>query len=198
LDLTSGLSREDCPLIDRIQPFRLEYNTEMTLAPGSMFCPACGAENQRANSYCKRCGEWLPDIKARTRITFGGETPQQNIFTGLFMSALSSVAALFSAIALYATYLGSGDAKWSVYVAAAICLCIAGWQASSFVVGLKLRQRLKRAHEDSASVAALGTEQPVPALGPADMKSLVNPACVTENTNVPLETVRSHERDTQR
>ena len=31
------------------------------------------------------------------------------------MSAISSLAALFSAVALYATYLGSGDAKWSVY-----------------------------------------------------------------------------------
>ena len=51
------------------------------------------------------------------------------------MSALSTIAALFSAIALYATYVGAGDAKWSVYVAAAFCLCIAGWQTSSFVVG---------------------------------------------------------------
>src|SRR5258707_3746367 len=138
-----------------------------------MYCSNCGADSQSGNAYCKRCGEWLSDIKGRRGIAFGGETPQQNLFTGLFMSALSTVAALISAIALYATYLGSGDAKWSVYVAAAVCLWIAGWQASSFVVGLKLRQRLKRAHEDSASVAALGTEQPVPALGPADMNSLV-------------------------
>jgi hypothetical protein len=54
-----------------------------------MFCSICGADSQSPNAYCKRCGEWLPDIKARTRAAFGGKTPQQNIFTGLFMSALA-------------------------------------------------------------------------------------------------------------
>ena len=61
----------------------------------------------------------MPDIKAQSH-AFGGETPLQNVFTGLFMSALSALTALFSAIALYASYLASGEAKWSVYVAAAI------------------------------------------------------------------------------
>jgi len=85
------------------------------------------------------------------RVRLGGETPQQNVFTGLFMSALSAVVALFSAIALYATYLGTDQAKWSIYLAAAFCLCIAGWQMSSFVVGLKLRRRFNRARAGSQS-----------------------------------------------
>jgi hypothetical protein len=68
-----------------------------------MFCPICGADSQRPKAYCRRCGEWLPDIKGRTGIAFGGETPQQNVFTGLFINALSTLAALFSAIALYIT-----------------------------------------------------------------------------------------------
>jgi hypothetical protein len=72
-----------------------------------MYCSICGADNQTPDAYCKRCGEWLPDIKARRGLAFGGETPQQTLFTGLFMSALSTLAALVSAIALYATYLGS-------------------------------------------------------------------------------------------
>jgi hypothetical protein len=97
-----------------------------------MFCSSCGANSQTANAYCKRCGEWLPEFK-RKAIAFGGDTPQQNVF----MSALSAVVALFSAIALYATYLGTEHAKWSIYVAAVFCLCIAGWQASSFAVALK-------------------------------------------------------------
>jgi hypothetical protein len=82
-----------------------------------MFCPMCGTESQNPNAYCKRCGEWLPDIKTRTPARSVERRRNRNIFTGLFMSALSTLAALFSAIALYATYLGAGDAKWSVYVA---------------------------------------------------------------------------------
>lgn len=163
-----------------------------------MFCSMCGADSQNPNAYCKRCGEWLPDVKARSRTAFGGETPQQNIFTGLFMSALSTLAALFSAIALYATYLGSGDAKWSVYVAAAICLCIAGWQASSFFVTLKLRQRLKKGREGSATVPELRSQQSAPALNAGDPSALISAPSVTEDTTQLLDRVRSPEHDAQR
>ncbi len=162
-----------------------------------MYCSTCGVDSQTANSYCKRCGEWLPDIKGRTGIAFGGETPQQNLFTGLSMSALSTVAALCSAMALYGTYLGSGDAKWSVYVAAAVCLCIAGWQASSFVVGLKLQRRLKRAREDSKSVAKVEARPSAAALKSADMSALVEPPLVTENTTSLLEHAPSRNRATR-
>jgi len=161
-----------------------------------MFCPLCGADS--SNTYCKRCGHWLPDMKARTRIAFGGETPQQNVFTGLFMSALSALAALFSAISLYATYLGSGDAKWSVYVAAGICLCIAGWQASSFIVGLKLRQKLNKGRESLPLTLEPGQDPSTAALNPADVSSFVATPSVTENTTVLLSSVRSHNRVTQR
>ena len=146
-----------------------------------MFCHTCGAEGQSPNAYCKRCGEWLPDLRVRHR--FGGETPQQKIFTSLFMSALSALAALFSAIALYATYLGAGEAKWSVYAAAAICVCIAGWQASSFFVAFKLRQRLKSGREGSTAAAALESEPATPVLNAANMADFVSPPTVTESTS---------------
>ena len=157
----------------------------------------CGANDQTANAYCKRCGEWLPDMKARTRIAFGGETPQQNIVTGLFMCALSSLAALFSAIALYATYLGSGEAKWSVYATAAICLCIAGWQASSFVVSLKLRQRLKGTRDTLVAATELGAKRPTQVLDAGATTAFVSVPSVTENTTGLLETTPQRNRQSQ-
>ena len=98
------------------------------------------------------------------------------------MSALSAVVALFSAIALYATYLGTDDAKWSIYLAAAFCLCIAGWQASSFVVGIKLRSRLNRARAGLETDSQLKQATASPALPPADMSNFVRAQSVTENT----------------
>ena len=151
-----------------------------------MFCPSCGTDNQAAKGYCKRCGEWLPEFKRRS-LAFGGETPQQNVFTGLFLSALSVAFALFSAIALYATYLGTNDAKWSVYVAAGFCLCIAGWQLSSFIVGLKLRRRLNRAREGVEDDSRLQDATASPALPPADMSNFVRAQSVTENTTELLQ-----------
>lgn len=159
-----------------------------------MYCPTCGADSQNPNAYCKRCGKWLPDLKVR-RSVFGGETPQQNIFTNLFMSALSSLAALVSAIALYATYLFSGDAKWSVYLAGAFCLCIAAWQASSFVITMRLRRRLKIAREDSSTVPELRKQQAAPALNEADLSAVIAVPSVTENTTELIEQHRSRDID---
>lgn len=151
-----------------------------------MFCMSCGADNQAANAYCKRCGDWLPDVKRRSS-GFGGDTPQQNVFMTLFMSALSAVVALFSAIALYATYLGTDEAKWSIYLAAAFCLCIAGWQASSFAVALKLRARLNRGRETFKAEPQLESTGIPTALPPADMSNIVRPPSVMENTTELLE-----------
>jgi hypothetical protein len=160
-----------------------------------MFCPTCGASNQTADAFCKRCGEWLPNLKTRSRMSFGGETPQQNIFTGLFMSALSSIVAFISAIALYATYLGTVEAKWSVYLAAAFCLCIFAWQLSSFLVGLKLRRRLNRAHAAVDSDAQVKAAAASRALPEADTSNFIKPQSVTENTTELLSVGRSTKRE---
>lgn len=161
-----------------------------------MYCPKCGAPDQTAKAYCKTCGEWLTDLNAKTRNTFGGETPQQIVFTNLFMSAISTLAALFSALALFLTYIGTSDAKWSVYIAGAFSICIAVWQASSFFATLRLRQRLKSGREAVPKPAELkpGT---TPALNAADFNGFVDVTSVTENSTELLDHARSHNRDTR-
>jgi hypothetical protein len=158
----------------------------------SMFCPLCGAQDQQAKAYCKRCGEWLPDMKAKSRMTFGGETPQQNLFISLFMSVLSAAVALFSAIALYATYLGSNEIKWSIYLAAAFCLCIAGWQISSFFATLKLKKRLGQGRE-TPRLRNIEAVQQRSALGPANLDQFVGADSVTDRTTELLDPVRPPE-----
>ena len=166
----------------------------MKHGPLTLFCSSCGTGGQTANAYCKRCGKWLPDFKKRSQVAFGGETPQQNVFTGLFISALSAVVALFSAIALYATYLGTPEAKWSVYLTAGFCLCIAAWQASSFLVGLKLRRRLNNARGNLSDTTELETPHSIPALNAADKTNFVTIPSVTENTTSRLETIPVSEK----
>ena len=115
---------------------------------------------------------------------FGGKTPEQNVFTTLFFSALSSLAALYSAVALYATHTDGG--KWSVYLAAGFCLCIAAWQASNFVVGLKVMRRFKRGRED-ASVAVPGGVREKAALNAPDTSPFAEVRSVTESPTRVLE-----------
>ena len=126
-----------------------------------MFCPNCGAGEQKVKTYCKRCGQWLPDLKSLARSEFGGASPQENALMVLFMSALSGVFALFCGILLYYVHAGRPGAHWSVFMAAAFCMAIASWQFSSFFIGLKLLRRLRRGRK------AEGVEDKSPALADA-------------------------------
>ena len=86
-----------------------------------MYCHKCGSPNQSTKAYCKSCGEWLPEINAKTRNTLVVNAAADCFHKSLY-ERVSTLAALFSAFALYITYLGSGDAKWSIYIAgASVC-----------------------------------------------------------------------------
>jgi hypothetical protein len=157
-----------------------------------VFCPNCGAERQSAKSYCKRCGEWLPDLKAG-RTKWGGETPAQHLKIMLYLSGFSALAALFSAILLYVTQLPG--ISWPVGLAAALLISISAWQISSFSIGLKLRARLKRGREDVAREINAGAAQNVPALNATDTSQLVGTQSVTENTTELLEPLTKRTRE---
>lgn len=169
-----------------------------------MFCPKCGAEGQSARAYCKRCGEWLPDLRASARAEFGGASPEENARMMLVMSALSSVFALFAAAALYATHLGRAGVSWSVYFAAAFCLVIAAWQLSNFLIGIKLLKRLRKGREAPAAedepVSVAGRAAERHALGAGERTQFTGAGGVTEGTTRTLEPVpgRDERRDQRR
>src|SRR5882724_9967941 len=119
-----------------------------------MFCPNCGAADQSQTAFCKRCGEWLPDRKSFAGR--GASKPEERIRTMIVFNGLSALLALFSGIALYATYLNTPEAKWSVYVAGACCFVIAIHQMISFAFALELKLRLKRSHLDTRQ--AIGSD----------------------------------------
>ena len=163
-----------------------------------MFCPGCGAESPSAEVYCKRCGEWLPDIKSQ-RVKWGGETPEQHLKVMLFLNGFSAVSALFSAIVLYATYLGRGGGmNGAVALTAALCVSISAWQISAFVIGLKLRRRLKRGRGDKESQAVLAEAPAQPALNAADTSRFVGARSITENTTELLTPLPDRAHDSRK
>jgi len=145
-----------------------------------MFCPNCGAPDQSPNAYCKRCGEWLADKKS-----FGGRgasKPEQRMTSMIVFNGLSALLALFSAIALYATYLDTPEAKWSVYVAGACCFVIAIHQMISMGFALELKLRLKRGHIEAGQTVVPEAANSIPALGNGETTQFVDARSVTENT----------------
>ena len=107
----------------------------------------------------------------------------------IVFNGLSALLALFSAIALYATYLNTPEAKWSVYVAGACCFVIAIHQMVSMAFALELKLRLKRGQSDAGQGSISEAGDPVAALGSGKTTQFVDAPLVTENTTELLEAV---------
>ena len=119
-----------------------------------MFCPQCGADGQKAGAYCKRCGDWLPDMPGIIQRALWGQgiKPEQKIRIMLVRVAVSAALALFSAVALFVVGLDVGNAKTLVYIVAGICLIIFAVQLDGFFVGLRMKRDFKRSRVDSERI----------------------------------------------
>jgi hypothetical protein len=154
-----------------------------------MFCPNCGKGEQTSNSYCRNCGEFLPDLtkKKLGMQPFGGETPEEQIRTNLILNLLSALVSLTLAISLYATFLGK-DAGQLIYLTAAFLLAMSAWQFSTCIIGLKLRKNFNKRREGVVSTESnaetqtqFKTAKTKELLNEADFRDVAPPS-VTENT----------------
>ena len=105
----------------------------------------------------------------------------------IVFNGLSALLALFSAIALYATYLNTPEAKWSVYIAGACCFVIAIHQMISMAFALELKLRLKSGRADTEPPVPIKAGAPAAALGHGETTQFVDPPSLTESTTELLE-----------
>jgi hypothetical protein len=154
-----------------------------------MFCSNCGKSDQVLNTYCRQCGEFLPDYADKKRnFAMGGNTPEEQIRVNLVLNFLSGMVSLILAILLYATFWNKPETSPIIYIVAAFLLAMCGWQFSTFRVGLKLKKtfdRRKLGDEIENSVqndnSAFQPAQTKDLLPEADFANFV-PITVTENT----------------
>ncbi|CAN5436647.1 hypothetical protein BH18ACI1_BH18ACI1_18080 [soil metagenome] len=145
-----------------------------------MFCLNCGKADQTENTYCRSCGEFLPDLSKNSSIIFGGSTPQQtaNIIGGI--SLVSSVFSLFVGCWLYIT---GFNIPIVIYLAAALLICNSIWSASNFLMVQKLAKRLnpnkQKLNSQNEITEDNFSQQKV--LPTADLENFL-PISVTENT----------------
>lgn len=97
-----------------------------------MFCPKCGADGQSAESFCKRCGEWLPDIDdlSRPRL-FRKRTREEKIRKMRVLEAVSAGLSLTAATIIISILAGGGDTQL-LFLAAFCCLLVAAYQVVNF------------------------------------------------------------------
>lgn len=150
-----------------------------------MFCPKCGKADQQENSYCRQCGEFLPDLSRKNILAFGGNTPEEQIQTNLVLNIMSAIVSFVLAILLYSVFWRRADAPPIIYVVAAFLIAIGAWQLSTFYVGLKLKKNFqkRRASDEAAEISPIqiADAKTRELLPEADFKNAV-PDSVVEDT----------------
>ena len=150
-----------------------------------MFCPKCGADAQNAESYCTRCGEWLPDLDAHTRPgLFRKRTREEKIRKMRILEAISAGLALTAAAMIFAVRSGSADPQL-LFLSLLCCLIIAVYQIVNFYLGSTMQKKItqSRMKED------ILPEQRVGELDSGESTTFVNPHSVVENTTKHLDAV---------
>jgi hypothetical protein len=148
-------------------------------------------------SYCRSCGEWLPD-PAATGLRPGGlrglspELKQRRIY---LLQLLSALAALVAALLTLAVHFGLHEDMLVVTIL--LCFVVVAWQMVAFFIGRSIHGR--RTHEPAVRLQSLSAahkgERPV--LGAADTGDLVRPPSITESTTALLDPVPAKKTERQ-
>ena len=150
-----------------------------------MFCPKCGAGAQNADSYCTRCGEWLPNLDSLTRGGFFRKrTREEKIRKMRVLEAVSAGLSLTAGAIIFSVLQGSADSQL-LFLALLCCLIIAAYQTVNFYLGYTLQKRIEQSR---LKEVALPTKAPV-ALRSGDSTPFVNQHSVVENTTEHLEAI---------
>lgn len=150
-----------------------------------MFCPNCGNADQQTETFCRQCGNFLPDFdnpKSKEN------TPEAHFTANITLNIMTAVASLTFAILLYVNFLGKEDTPILIYITAGFLTAMFFWQAQVFwrnwqlkkqFPGLKERKKKKaESVEEQKQINSAKTHE---LLNKADFSDFVQPS-VTENT----------------
>lgn len=115
-----------------------------------MFCPNCGNPDQTAESYCRRCGEFLTDFSGQSYLLnklLGGQSPETqvtvnliiNLVTGLISALLLGFLNGYYDAQFARTQVSAPPVLYLVYIFLGL---VTVWQLFSFVVGMRLRSKI--------------------------------------------------------
>ncbi|MCY7375831.1 MAG: hypothetical protein LH472_07645 [Pyrinomonadaceae bacterium] len=155
-----------------------------------MFCPKCGKADQQPETYCRQCGDFLPDFSKQI---IKSTTPEEHIKANTVLNFMTGIVSLTLAILLYAFFLGREDTHLIIYITAGFLTAMFAWQVQTFWRTLLLKKHFKRRQTEN-SAAAVEAPNPTASFEAAPTKELLNeadfssvvPATVTEHTTKQL------------
>jgi hypothetical protein len=154
-----------------------------------MFCPKCGADAQRVESYCKRCGEWLPDIDALAQPRlFRKLTREEKIGKMRLLEAISAGLSLISATVILSVLTGHNDTNL-LFLSVICCLVVSVYQMVNFYIGYKLQQRIDYNRAEGRKAIEAKAENSDRKLEEADTNQFPGVGAIVEHTTDILEPV---------
>ncbi len=141
-----------------------------------MFCPKCGNPDQSPETYCRRCGVFLPDLSKPSKTT----TPEDHVRANTALSAITILVSFTLAILIYLMLAFRPDTHPLIYVTAGLLIAIGAWHIQTLWRTLLLKkhlQKIKPPKEIALTAGAVTGNL----LEPADFENAVPPS-VTERT----------------
>jgi hypothetical protein len=160
------------------------------VSDASIFCARCGAAGQKAESYCRSCGEWLPDpVPAwHPRGRLRGLSPERKQKRIRILELLSALAAAVAAIITLGVHFGAHPDLLVITVL--LCFIVVAWQVVAFFIGRSIQGRRGQEPAERSPALPAARAGGHSALNAADTGDLVRPASVTENTTALLDSVQ--------
>jgi hypothetical protein len=142
-----------------------------------MFCPKCGKSDQSAETYCRQCGVFLPDLSKPHKQPV---PPEQHVKVNTVVSVMTIVTCFTLAILLY-VFLGFRESTHPlIYLTAGLLLAMGAWHIQTFIRGLQLRKHFRK-HQLAQETALEGGTATDRLLNRPDFENMV-PASVTDRT----------------
>ena len=152
-----------------------------------MFCPRCGAAEQTEESYCRQCGQYLPDPDKPARKQ---TAPIEHVRANTVLSAMTLIIAFTLSFLLFHNYLGQPGTSPLIYACAGFLFAIGCWNIQTFWRGLLLWRYFKKGrsgiverYQESVHDLAVKQEH---MLGQAAFDDIV-PARITDRATRKLE-----------
>ena len=156
----------------------------------TMFCPNCGKAEQLPETYCRQCGNFLPDID---KSKIWQRPPEEHIKINTVFSIMSAIVSLTLAILLYSFFLGVEGTPLIIYIVAGFLTAMFFWQSQIVWRTLQLKKHFKKRNllnEDSSDSAKTPKEFETVStqklLNQPDLSNAV-PTSVTESTTRKLK-----------
>ena len=146
-----------------------------------MFCPKCGNPDQSPETYCRRCGTFLPDLSKSVKRE---SPPEENIKVNTVLSLMTVIVSFTLAILLYAFLGFRENTHPMIYVTAGLLIAMGAWHIQTFIRTRTLKKQWKRRaniQNDTADRSSIGTATTDKLLEQPDFENMV-PASVTDHT----------------